>query len=43
MKDKSFWETFTSYMKFRTIVPAIILIVLVVILIAKVLYNKIIS
>ncbi|MFD2917341.1 hypothetical protein [Psychroserpens luteus] len=43
MKKDSFWDSFTNYMKFRAIVPVIILIVLAIALIAKTLFNKIIG
>lgn len=43
MKKDSFWDNLINYLKIKTIIPAIILLLLAIVLIAKVLFNKIIG
>ena len=43
MKNNSFWDNFRDYIKFQRIVPVVILIIVTIVIIAKVLFEKIIS
>ncbi|TVZ47383.1 hypothetical protein JM82_1989 [Olleya sp. Hel_I_94] len=43
MKKESFWDSVANYIKFKTIIPLIVLAVLLIVLLIKSLYNTIIG
>lgn len=43
MKKESFWDSLANYIKFKTIIPLIVMAVLLIALLVKSLYNTIIG
>jgi hypothetical protein len=43
MKKESFWDSVANYIKFKTIIPLIVMAVLLIVLLIKSLYNTIIG